>query len=126
VNTRAIAAEYRLAHWAQIVQERQKSGLSIKLYCENAGFHENIYYYWQRKLREAACRELSKVQNKTTSLQPIKFTEIKLSEPPALPIQSGAHQSQVQVNVAGVQITAGCEYPISMLANLVQELRRPC
>ncbi len=58
MNTREIAVEYRLAHWAQIIRERQESGLSIKQFCENAGFHSNIYFYWQRKLREAACQEL--------------------------------------------------------------------
>jgi transposase-like protein len=126
MNTRAIADEYRLAHWAQIVRERQESGLSIKTYCESAGFHENVYYYWQRKLREAACKELSKVQYETTSLQPAGFAEIRLAESPTLPIQSVVHQNQVRVDVAGVQITADCEYPIGMLTILIQGLRRPC
>jgi transposase-like protein len=126
MNTRAIAEEYRLAHWAQIVRERQESGLSIKSYCANAGYHANVYYYWQRKLREAACRELNKVQNKTTSLQPTGFAEIRLAEPPTLPSSTATHQCQVRVDVAGILISADCEYPINMLATLVQELRRPC
>ena len=54
INTREIAEEYRLSYWAGIMQDRQKSGLSIKVYCKSAGFHENVYYYWQRKLHEAA------------------------------------------------------------------------
>ena len=126
MNTRAIAEEYRLTHWAQIMRERQESGLSIKTYCERAGFHENIYYYWQRKLREAAYRELSEMQSEVTGLQPAGFTEIKLAEAPTLPIQATAHQSQVQVDVAGILITADSEYPIGMLATLIRELRRPC
>ena len=58
VNTRYIAAELRLSHWAVIMRERQESGLSIKAFCESRGFHTNIYFYWQRKLRAAACGEL--------------------------------------------------------------------
>ncbi len=58
MNTREIAAEYRLSHWAGIMRERQESGLSIKQFCKNAGYHESVYYYWQRRLREAACQEL--------------------------------------------------------------------
>ena len=54
VNSREIAAEYRLNHWAQIMQERSESGMSIKAYCESIGLHQNVYHYWQRKLREAA------------------------------------------------------------------------
>jgi len=55
MNTRKIAAEYRLTQWAGIIRERQESGLNVKAFCEAKGFHENIYFYWQRKLREAAC-----------------------------------------------------------------------
>ncbi|MCL2153995.1 MAG: IS66 family insertion sequence element accessory protein TnpB [Oscillospiraceae bacterium] len=58
MNTRDIATEYRLTHWAGIMRERQESGLSIKTFCEQSGFHENVYFYWQRKLREAACKAL--------------------------------------------------------------------
>jgi len=126
MNTRAIAEEYRLTHWAQIMQERQQSGLSIKSYCERAGLHENVYYYWQRKLREAAYRELNIIQNKTKGLQPINFAEIKLTESPALPSSTDSHQSRIQVDVAGILISADCEYPINMLVALVQELRRSC
>lgn len=59
MNTREIASEYRLTHWARIMQARQGSGLSIKAFCIESGFPENVYYYWQRKLREAACTELA-------------------------------------------------------------------
>ncbi len=55
MNTREIAGEYRLSHWARVMKARSESGLSIKAFCKEAGFHENVYYYWQRKLREAAC-----------------------------------------------------------------------
>ena len=54
MNTRDIAAEYRLSHWAEIVQNRSQKGLSIRAYCAETGIHENTYFYWQRKLREAA------------------------------------------------------------------------
>ena len=54
MNTRSIAAEYRLSHWAQIVQDRSQKGLSVRAYCAETEVHENTYFYWQRKLREAA------------------------------------------------------------------------
>jgi len=58
MNTRYIAAELRLSHWAEIMRERKESGLSIKAFCESRGFHTNVYFYWQRKLRAVACKEL--------------------------------------------------------------------
>jgi len=59
VNSKAMTEEYRLTYWAQIMRERTESGMSIRAYCASAGFHENIYYYWQRKLRETASSQLS-------------------------------------------------------------------
>lgn len=61
MDTREIAKEYRLSHWAGIMQERISSGVSIKAFCQTAGIRENVYYYWQRKLRETACRDLMPV-----------------------------------------------------------------
>ncbi len=58
ISTREIAVEYRLTHWAGVMRERNESGMSIRSYCKSIGIHENVYHYWQRKLREAACSEL--------------------------------------------------------------------
>jgi hypothetical protein len=58
MNTREIAEEYRLSYWSGIMRDRKESGLSIRAFCEAAGFHPNIYYYWQRKLREAASKQM--------------------------------------------------------------------
>ncbi|MCL2060765.1 MAG: IS66 family insertion sequence element accessory protein TnpB [Oscillospiraceae bacterium] len=59
MNTREIASEYRLAHWAQIIQDRISSGKSTRNYCESLDIKESAYYYWQRKLREVAYTELA-------------------------------------------------------------------
>lgn len=115
MNTRAIAAEYRLSHWGQIIRERMESGLSVRAYCENAGFHENVYYYWQRKLREAACEQLS----------PQGFTEVQLPDSStqlALPEKSRSGQICVETN--GMHITADSSYPVEKLGALLRELRQ--
>jgi hypothetical protein len=108
------------------MQERQESGLSIRAFCEKAGFHENIYFYWQRKLREAACVELSKNQSATTGLATTGFAEVKLTgqyEPMSPEV---GWQNQICVDVAGVRITAGGEYPTDKLAVVLREVMRPC
>lgn len=61
MNTREVASEYRLAQWSQALQERNARGESIKEFCENRGISKNTYFYWQRKLRAAACHELQSV-----------------------------------------------------------------
>jgi hypothetical protein len=117
MNTRETAAEYRLAHWAQIMRERGESGLSIKAYCANAGYHENAYFYWQRKLREAACAQM----------RAPGFTEVKLAEAAAGKSLAGSGQpGELRVEVAGVRITVDGTYPADKLAALLRELIGSC
>ena len=130
VNTREVATEYRLSHWAQIVRERAESGSSIRAYCKEIGICENTYFYWQRRLRKAACEQLGKYEAEQKSVQPC-FVEIEVAEQrvlPTLPAPSvlAPSPSQLQIKVAGVQITADSAYPPEQLAALLRELRRPC
>ena len=129
MDTRAIASEYRLAHWSGIVRERQESGLSVSSYCKQAGFHENIYYYWQRKLREATVEAMSGSQTVSASKVPQPgFAEIRLEgqEHPSSPMPEERSRHQVIIEVSGIRITAGGEYPEGKLGALLREVLRPC
>ena len=121
MNTRSIAAEYRLAHWAGIMNERRESGLSVRAFCENAGIHENTYFYWQKRLREAACVDVP-----GTALVPSGFAEVRLvgSPAPTSPVAAGGNQ--VSIETSGIRITAGGEYPADKLAALLREAVRSC
>ena len=125
INTKEIAAEYRLTHWAQIMKERNESGLSVRAFCKEAGFHENIYYYWQRKLREAACGQLAGKQAGAGSLVPQGFAEAKLREEP-IGYPALETSCQLRIEAMGVQISAGVAYPVDKLAALIRELGRRC
>ena len=122
-NTREIAVEYRLSHWSQIMQERRASGLSIKAYCETKGIHQNVYHYWQRKLR-AAAYELAVSQNQpqTTRISVPGFVEVKQSAPEEEPTQP---TGQISIEVCGCKISADSGYPPEALAALLMALQ-PC
>jgi transposase-like protein len=127
MNTREIAEEYRLSHWAGIMRERKESGLSIREYCRQAGFHENAYYYWQKKLREAACEELAGRE----ALRPAAPDGWALcateARPTALTAPAQTTQSdQLTVEVSGIRIIAGSGYPPEKLAQLLRELMGSC
>ena len=126
MNTRDIAAGYRLQRWVGIIRECKESGLSVKAFCANAGFHENSYYYWQKRLREAACESLAGSRGDTAALLPPGFAEAKLQGQLSLPSATAAGQAQVCVEAAGVRLTATGEYPADKLAALLRELRQPC
>jgi len=50
----ALRTEYRLQQWARIADECSKSGMTNKDFCASRGISEKNYYYWLRRLREAA------------------------------------------------------------------------
>lgn len=78
-----MAAEYRLAGWAQKIQARQSSGQSIKDFCEAEGISRNAYFYWLRKLRNAACEEYGRQDSeKGTRLIPSGWTKLEPYAPP--------------------------------------------
>ena len=126
MNTRGIALEYRLSHWAGIIRERGESGLTIRAYCDSIGIQENSYYYWLRKLREAASNELSEiVGDRTGSSLPV-FAEVKLGEGPVLPTAGSIAQNHVCIETGGVRLTAGSDYPIDKLTELLRAVSRAC
>jgi len=107
MNTRKIAAEYRLAHWTQIMHRKRESGLSAKAFCENEGIHENVYYYWQQKLRSAACEQMTEMQSEQAErkLVPSGFAELKIvkaHEPSTLP--ESAAQGEIRIDIVGMRI----------------------
>ena len=128
MDTKKITTEYRLSQWAKIVQERSNSGLSIKVFCENAGMRETTYYYWLKKLREKACETLPAIQEnpQQPKLESSVFAEVKLPESPALSSNETHYQNQICIEAAGVRLTAGDGYPIEKLAGLLREVMRPC
>ena len=126
MDTREIAVEYRLAHWAQIVQNREDSGLSVRTFCENIGIQKNSFYYWRKKLREATRQELTISESSAASIMPPVFAEVKLASRVALPTSEASDQNRVCVEVAGVRITADGGYPADKLAYLTREVSRPC
>ena len=123
MNTRGLAEEYRLSHWAGIMQERKESGLSIREFCKGAGFHENNYFYWQRKLREATCEELARIQSKPDIVPP-GFMEVKLSARKSQSQITNEGAIHVSIETTGVRIAASSEYPIDKLVTLLREVSR--
>jgi len=129
MNTRKIAAEYRLAHWTQIMHRKRESGLSAKVFCKNEGIHENVYYYWQKKLRSAACEQMAEMQSEQVErkLVPSGFAELKIVkayDPPTLP--EHATQGEIRIDIAGIRIAADSTYPSEKIAALLGLFKQPC
>ena len=126
MNTKNMTMEYRLKHWTSIIKECKESGLSVRAYCESAGIHENRYYYWQKKLREKLCEELVKKNNKETGMIPAGFTEVKLSDGRiSTNFHTTGNSNDINIEVSGMRIIAGVDYPTAKLVELLREMRLP-
>lgn len=130
VNTREIAQEYRLTHWAGVMRERVDSGLSIKAFCRQIGICGNTYYYWQRRLREAAYEQMeaiSRTESKSENLPTASFTEVVIKEPVTKPNAIVPEQSgQIRIEINGLQMAADSDYPTEKLVQILLELSRSC
>ena len=130
MNRREIAAEYRLSHWRGIMRDRAERGLTVKAYCAEGGFHENVYYYWQRKLREAAVEEMTRNEEKameaSTTKSPAVFTEIKLLEAISHQATETMSPGQINIEVSGMRVKADMGYPVKQLAELLREVTGVC
>ena len=112
MKTRDIAAEYRLSHWAEIVQNRSQKGLSIRAYCAETGIHENTYFYWQRKLREAAGAQTAGLPA-PNALAPKGWTALSVradsANPHSLIVEAGGCRVHVQANTDTALLARVCQ-----------------
>jgi len=120
MNTRYIAKEYRLAHWAQIITEQKESGMTVRAYCEEAGFHENSYYYWQKKLRTAAIDELSTAIGEPTQELAPAMTRINITKGIGLDVTDTGSNGCVSIEMFGIKLSATNDYPVSKLSELLR------
>lgn len=73
-NQEAKLAE-TLKIWADHIQARRSSGMTVGAWCKSKGIHVHTYYYRQKQVRKAACKEVEQQERKT----PV-FAEIKPME----------------------------------------------
>ncbi|MBS4039961.1 MAG: hypothetical protein KGZ81_05115 [Flavobacteriales bacterium] len=50
---KSVTSQYRQEKWANIIAERNASGLNVKDWCRINNIKESAYYYWLRKIRHS-------------------------------------------------------------------------
>jgi transposase-like protein len=116
-DTRKLAEEYRLSHWAEILRSRVSSGLSITAYCAQEGMHPNKYYYWQRKLRTAAASSVISPESESNSVVPSGWSQL-LAESPA---ESGI-KSELRIEIGKCVIRVDQGTDIALLRKICKGL----
>lgn len=63
----------RMNEWGQLIHERQQSGQSVRVWCQQNGIRENSYYYWLRIIREESLRETESRSGTLVRVEPEKL-----------------------------------------------------
>ena len=126
MDTRTATDKYRLMHWAKIIQDRENSGMTVKAYCESVGIREHVYYHRLKKLRESACNELMRMQERTTDVVPLGFTEVKMQTNSAVSLSTASVLNHVCIETGGMRISASCEYPVEKLTEILRTAVHLC
>lgn len=115
MNTRKVATEYRLSQWTQIIQKQMDSGQNIKDFCQSTGISKNAYFYWQRKLRESACAELTKTEE-LRNIVPSGWMELESKQ-----VQHAKEGLDIEIN--GCHITVNANTDPELLEKVCRTLR---
>ena len=116
MNTKKVAAEYRMSQWAQVIQARLNSGQNITDYCQAAGINRNSFFYWQRKLREATCTELAKM-DEPKNIIPSGWMQLKPAEAQIV------KEEELIIEINGVHITVNAGTDPELLRKICRTLR---
>ena len=111
MNTQLVAKEVKLSQWNALVQDCLGSGLKVKDWCEQNNINKDTYYYWLRKIREAACATMES-----------KFVRIPDQYvAPSISIQSN-FSTELTITVGSVTINVNSSTPQHLIETTVRAL----
>jgi putative transposase len=114
MDVKGATTEYRLSQWAKIIQARHESGQTVKDFCLTNGISRDSYFYWQRKLREAACTTLTESE---MSKDIIPGGWMQLS-----PKQVYSAKGTLDIEINGCNITVNAETNLELLKQVCRVL----
>ena len=92
MDTKQVARQIRLKKWSAIIVERQTSGLNVREFCRERNIKEHIYYYWLKRIREAACKSMPTAS--VPVFAPVTLSEVKIPD----------QQTKLTLNYAGISL----------------------
>lgn len=101
MNTREITNQYRLAQWSQILAERLADE-SVDEFCDRTRISKSQFFYWQRKLRDAAFEQLAEP---TTAIIPNGWAVCEATEP-TIP-EAAANSIAIEIGNCRVNVNEG-------------------
>ena len=109
MDTRQLTHEVRLQHWAEVLRRRRESGQTTRSFCRSEGICEKTYYYWQKRIRQAAGESLL---GQDGSQAPVALAPVPVFA--ALPTPKAGGAVRVEIGGAVVEIEPGADVAVAM------------
>ncbi|OPJ65230.1 IS66 family insertion sequence element accessory protein TnpA [Clostridium oryzae] len=108
-----VSAKENMLIWKQRIDERNKSGMTVKEWCEMNGLSKHKYNYWNHK-----------IITKKKPIEEIAFTEVTpiLSERDNL-ISNSNKSDDFQIIYKDIQVTVPSNFNQNSLAGLMKVLQ---
>lgn len=74
MSIREATKQYRLSKWTEIIRECLSSGQTVNVWCAEHGIKPHSYYYWLKRVREAACETLPALSSENNLIVPVNLS----------------------------------------------------
>lgn len=116
MDTKLATTQIRIQQWAAVIHDRQESGLKVDDYCEQHGLSRNAYYYWLRKVKEAALTQTGFVEIQSVVTPPEASSKIVQGE-------STSFLPQMLVSINGMSLGIRQDTPMELFARVLGVIR---
>ena len=102
-----VKKEVKVSQWAEMVRQRNESGLTVTDWCKENGINLKTYYYRLKRVRQAVCNKIE--QHDIVPVEPIAGTETT--------------SEKIELSVGDVKISLPDDFNESTLRRLLGVLR---
>lgn len=122
MEVQKITHEVRLQNWSRIVTDCRSSGQTIKVWCADHHINLKTYYYWQKRVCQATCRNLSITKEQTIQAMHVSkgpvFAELSIPNCNTGKLAVTIHHKDMQIHIYGGADAATVETALLALQNL--------
>ena len=72
MDTSKIAQQYRFNQWTQRISDCRSSGNTVTDWCAENNIKISSYFYWLKKIRQAACEALPAINAENNQIVPLR------------------------------------------------------
>ncbi len=76
MDSTTLTRQVKLEKWTEMIRERNESGLTIAQWCTKHSINQAKYYYWLKRVRQAACDQLPAISSGSVNhIVPVTFED---------------------------------------------------